>query len=449
MDLGSLINSGGQAIQDLFGSEGATAEANSYNTAAQLAQQNAALTAASTRIQETQTARSVLQTEGTQITDVAGAGFTESGSALDLLRSSAQQGALQESLTNIQGAINENAYAAQAGAYKGAAAAANENASANTVGAISAIGGALISNGSSLVSAGKTVVSGIGDVYDSIFGSGTGTAANYIGATPTAQVTEDINEAVASGEGSVVDQAISGGSSLSESIASSDIGVDTSGIGIGTDLADVDTGIGDFVGDVSDSVASSISDLSDLVDFGEDAIPGIGEIAGASQLLDMIPGFSSIPVLGDITQGITDTVGAVTSAVGGAIGDVGDAIGDVGSAIGGALGSVICTGYYKQGFIRHRIWVGCQYYGAVCDPVIFRGYHLWGKPIADKIVRHRWLAFLLFPIFRGTIYQMAAEMGIGKSTRFGRCSLTLFRAVSKAVGLYFITKERKEYAVKA
>lgn len=448
MDLGNLINSGGQAIQDLFGSEGATAEANSYNTAAQLAQQNAALTAASTRIQETQTARSVLQAEGTQVTDVAGAGFTESGSALDLLRSSAQQGALQESLTNIQGAINENAYAAQAGAYKGAAAAANENATANTVGAISAIGGALVSNGSSLVSAGKTVVSGISDVYDSIFGSGTGTAANYIGATPTAQVTEDINEAVASGEGSAVDQAVAGGSSLSESIASSGIGIDTSGLSIGTDLSAADTGIGNFVGDVSDSVASSVSDLSDLVDFGEDALPGIGEIAGASQLLDMIPGFSSIPVLGDITEGISNAVGTVTGAVSSAVSDVGDALGDVGSAIGGALGSVICTAYYKQGFIRRRIWMGCQHYGAICDPVIFRGYHLWGKPIANKIVGHRWLASLLFPIFRGTIYQMAAEMGIGKSTIFGKCSLTVFRAVSKVVGLYCTTQERKAHAVK-
>lgn len=459
MVLGDLINSAGQAVQDLFSGEGATAEANSYTTAAQLAEQNASLSATSTRIQSTQTARQILQTEGTQVADVAGAGFTESGSALDLLRSSASQGALQQSLTNIQGAINENAYAAQAGAYKGAAAAANENATANQIGAISAIGGALVNNSQSLVSAGKTVVSGISDAYDSLFGSSATTAATQFTGAAAASDAENVSSFLGPASdsigaqiynpsvlGSTLDQSIAGGADFSQSIASSGIGVDTSGLDIGTDLMTADTGISDFIGSVSDSVASGVSDIAD---FASDAIPGLGWITGGASLLNMIPGWSSIPVLGDVTTGINDAVGAVTGAVGDAVDAVGNALGDVGSAIGGALGSVICTAYYRNGFIRYRTWLACQHYGAMCEPVIFKGYQFWGKPIAHKIIRHRALAFLLFPIFRSTIYQMAAEMGIGKSTVAGSVSLKVFRAVSWIAGTILIKLERKAYAVKA
>src|ERR1700679_700573 len=100
-----IVTALGGAVGSLFTSEGNTAEANSYTSAGELEEQNAQLTAASTRIQETQMARQVSQSLGTTQADVAGAGFTESGSALDILKSSAQQGALAKSLINIQGAV--------------------------------------------------------------------------------------------------------------------------------------------------------------------------------------------------------------------------------------------------------------------------------------------------------------------------------------------------------
>jgi hypothetical protein len=169
-DIGTLVLDIGGAVGSLFAAQGNAAEATSYTSAAQLDEQNAQLSAASTRIQETQTARAVTQSLGTTQADVAGAGFTESGSALDVLKSSAQQGALATSLVNIQGAINENAYAAEAGANLAKAKAANEAQTAGTISAIASIGGALLSSGSSLAKTASNVVSGGKYVYNSLFG---------------------------------------------------------------------------------------------------------------------------------------------------------------------------------------------------------------------------------------------------------------------------------------
>jgi hypothetical protein len=56
--------------------------------------------------------------------DVAGAGFAESGSALDILRESASQGALTKSVMATQGLITEAGYQEQADSYRTMATAA-------------------------------------------------------------------------------------------------------------------------------------------------------------------------------------------------------------------------------------------------------------------------------------------------------------------------------------
>lgn len=422
MALGDIITGAGQAIQDLFGSEGATAEANSYYSAAALAQQNAALTSASTKIQETQTQRQIAMTEGTQQADVASAGFTESGSALDLLRSSAQQGALAKSLVNIQGAINENSYAAQAGAYTGAAQAAGENASANQIAAIASIGGSLVSNAGDLLSAGKTVVSGVNYVSNAIENLGTTDYTSAIGPTLT-------GDPLAA---STVDQAVSDGADLSAQAASSGIGIDTSELSIGTDVDAADTGVADAFSSISDSVSGAVSDVADslgldgLSDLGLDA--ALGPIGLVASVASFIPGVGSV---------VNDVTSAVTSAVG-----------DVFSGIGSIFGSVICTAFYKLGYIRHRIWMGDQKYGSLCNPTVFKGYYYWGKPIADFLLRHPRVASFAFRIFRPTIYEMSARVGIGKRTYLGSVSLGFFIVISFVVGSILNLKE-KVYAGKS
>lgn len=439
MGWGDIITAGGQIVNDLYQSKGSTAEANSFTTAAQLAQQNAALTATSTKIQETQTARSVFQAEGTQMADVASAGFTESGSALDLLRSSANQGALAEALTNIQGAVTENSYAAQAGAYTGAAASAKESATGNTVGAIAALGGALVNNAQTLVSAGKTVVSGI----SSMFSSGGSDAA--LSSVSNALDTGGLADAGLTNPldftGSALDQAVSGGADLSEQIAASDIGIDTSELSIGTDLTNAEAGVASTFSDVSSSVADAASSASDVAGLGSSVasdLPFVGDaIAAANDVQDIISGNVG-SIAEDVFIGSSSAVNSVISVAS-----------DIGNAIGSVFGSVICTAYYKLGYIRYRTWVGAQTYGAICNPIIFRGYYRWGKPVAGAITKFPWLARLLFPVFKSTIYQMASVYGVGHSTITGKLCLTLFRGISYIVGIMLPKHKEVKHALKA
>lgn len=122
------INSFGGAVNDLFQSKatadglrlkarGARVEGENYDLAATLAKQNEDFTKLSTSIKQTQTDREIYMGLGAARNDVAGAGFTGGGSAIDIMRSSAQQGALQKQVLGEQGLITEAGYNEQNKAY--------------------------------------------------------------------------------------------------------------------------------------------------------------------------------------------------------------------------------------------------------------------------------------------------------------------------------------------
>lgn len=121
----------GSAVSDIFAGFGAQAkgqgdllEQANYTLAAKYALREAAFTKQSTAIQEMQQTREISKALGQTTADVAGAGFATSGSALDLLRDSASQGALMKAVTGEQGLITEKGYDEQAQSYKNMAAAA-------------------------------------------------------------------------------------------------------------------------------------------------------------------------------------------------------------------------------------------------------------------------------------------------------------------------------------
>jgi hypothetical protein len=97
--------------------QGDLAEASNYDLASTLAAQNEAFTAQSTRVQQAQLDRQVTQTIGGQAAGVAGAGFSSGGTALNLMRDSASQGALARGVLGQQGAITEAGYAEQATSF--------------------------------------------------------------------------------------------------------------------------------------------------------------------------------------------------------------------------------------------------------------------------------------------------------------------------------------------
>lgn len=120
------------AVSDLFASsadstkaqglrlkaQGDAIEGQDYDLAATLAGQNEQFAATSTAIKQAQNDRQIYQTIGGQQADVAGAGFAASGSALDLLRDSASQGALTKAVAGQQGLITEAGYTEQQQSYQ-------------------------------------------------------------------------------------------------------------------------------------------------------------------------------------------------------------------------------------------------------------------------------------------------------------------------------------------
>jgi hypothetical protein len=128
---GSAISSFGGAVSDLFAADayrfkaqGDQYEKENYQLAAQFADQNVQYTEWSTAIKQMQEDRELSKSLGETRADVAGAGFAASGSALDLLRESASQGAIARAVTGEQGLITEAGYKEQADSYRNMAAAA-------------------------------------------------------------------------------------------------------------------------------------------------------------------------------------------------------------------------------------------------------------------------------------------------------------------------------------
>jgi len=144
-DTATFTNIGG-AVSDLFAgfaattnadlqaqglrikAQGDVAEGQEYDLAASLAAQNAQYTETSTAIQEAQQQRNTTMQIGGQKADIAGAGFAESGSALDILADSASQGALAKATLGQQGLITEAGYEEQQQSYQLMASTANTTA---------------------------------------------------------------------------------------------------------------------------------------------------------------------------------------------------------------------------------------------------------------------------------------------------------------------------------
>lgn len=98
----------------------------------------------STAIEAAQKQRELNMSLGRTASQVAGAGFSASGSALDILRSSASQGSLAKAVTQAQGNIQTAGYQEQQQSYLAMQTAAEKAESGDQLAAIgSFVGGGL------------------------------------------------------------------------------------------------------------------------------------------------------------------------------------------------------------------------------------------------------------------------------------------------------------------
>src|SRR5690348_2867807 len=100
---GMRINAEGMRLT----ASGDRTEAQNYDLATTLAKQNDEFEKQSVAIKQTQAQRQIYLGIGATQADVAGSGFAARGSALDLMREGAQQGALTKQVIGEQGLITE------------------------------------------------------------------------------------------------------------------------------------------------------------------------------------------------------------------------------------------------------------------------------------------------------------------------------------------------------
>jgi hypothetical protein len=100
----------GQAQEYSEEEAGGLAEAGAYTAAGKVAQQNAVLALAGTQVEQYQAGLEAQQTIGSQRAAVAGAGFADSGTALDLLSMSTRQASIQQQLIGTQGNLTAGGF---------------------------------------------------------------------------------------------------------------------------------------------------------------------------------------------------------------------------------------------------------------------------------------------------------------------------------------------------
>lgn len=116
------------ADADIFRAGAYREAAGGFEEAAGMSETSLAYSKRATEIRLLQAERELYKTIGGAEADVAGAGFAASGSALDILRDSAAQGALTREIIGVQGKIDADVYAQAARGFRMQASAERANA---------------------------------------------------------------------------------------------------------------------------------------------------------------------------------------------------------------------------------------------------------------------------------------------------------------------------------
>lgn len=123
-DIGAGLQGLGSAADSLFGGIGQLKAAKGYKKAAAFSDLSAQISAQATALEVFQAQRDVYRAVGGASADYGKAGLALSGSALDVLRDSASQGALTTQLVQANGQLKTTGFQAEAEAYRSMAAAA-------------------------------------------------------------------------------------------------------------------------------------------------------------------------------------------------------------------------------------------------------------------------------------------------------------------------------------
>ena len=107
----------------------------------------------------------------------------------------------------------------------------------------------------------------------------------------------------------------------------------------------------------------------------------------------------------------------------------------------GGGGCVVCTTLHDHRLVEPIIYRAITAYGALVNDTTMRGYHWWGKPLARFLDRSALARWLISPLARPVVRELAFRGGIGKSTWLGRWLLGLGEIACAAVATLLTPKQ--------
>ena len=118
------------------------------------------------------------------------------------------------------------------------------------------------------------------------------------------------------------------------------------------------------------------------------------------------------------------------------------------SGTGDAGGTYICTALYEMGDMKKYIYKYDQVYGKRVDEATYRGYVLWGKPLAKQIIKKGIIYKIVKPMALAWAYQMAFDLSKGKHGKNNKAikiTKTIGEGICYALGQIF--KRRKVWLI--
>ena len=111
-------------------------------------------------------------------------------------------------------------------------------------------------------------------------------------------------------------------------------------------------------------------------------------------------------------------------------------------------GTYICTALYEMGDMKKYIYKYDQVYGKRVNEATYRGYVLWGKPLAKQIIKKGIIYKIVKPIALAWAYQMAFDLSKGKHGKNNKAikiTKTIGEGICYALGQIF--KRRKVWLI--
>ena len=100
----------------------------------------------------------------------------------------------------------------------------------------------------------------------------------------------------------------------------------------------------------------------------------------------------------------------------------------------------ICSALYNMGDMKNYIYKYDKLYGRKVHPAIYRGYALWGKPLAKQIIKKGIVYKIVKPMALAWAYQMAFDLSKGKHGKNNKAikiTKTIGEGICYALGQIF------------